>query len=360
MMRISPNAGKVQTVLGLIDPEDLGITLCHEHLMLDMSGKFVEPTSASEKALAYEPVRMENLHWLHYHMANNRDNLRMLDEGLATKEALRYKYAGGKSIVDVTSIGLARDPRGLQRIARATDLNIIMGSSYYIDPSRPPELAGKSEEEIAEEITQEFAVGIGNTGVRPGLIGEIGCFHPLTESDRKVLRASARAQQHTGAPLTIHPGYAHGDSPFEIMEVIGEAGADLTRTVIWHMSLMFSLDVKAICRIAKAGCYISYDNFGRARGVFGGFGQLGTPDFAPVPHDGWWVDQIMQLIDQGYLNQILISHDICHKVRLHHYGGSGYDHILLYVLPLMRAKGMSEEHIHTLLVENPKRMLQFV
>jgi len=356
-MSISPNAGRVQTVLGLVDPKDLGITLIHEHLLLDMSAWFVEPTLASEKALAYQPISMENLHWLHYHPSSNRDNLRMLDEEVAIKEALRYKYAGGKTIVDVTNIGLARDPLALQRIARATGLQIVMGSGYYIEPSRPSGLANKSEEEIAEEIVQDITVGVGNTGVRAGLIGEIGCFHPLTEGDRKILRASAQAQQRTGAPLTIHPGLPYADSPFEIMDVIGEAGADLRRTVLWHIALMLSLDVKAIGRIAEAGCYISYDLFGRAPGAIPCSGATGAPAFLDIPHDGWWIDQIRELIDLGYLSQILISHDVCVKIRLHHYGGSGYDHIPIYVVPQMRAKGIPEEHIHTILVENPERIL---
>ena len=79
-----------------------------------------------------------------------------------------------------------------------------------------------------------------------------------------------------------------------------------------------------------------------------------------MPNDAGRVNDIMALIDEGFLNQILISHDHCMKHRLWHYGGPGYSHILDNVVPLMREKGMPEEHIYTLLVENPRRLLQFV
>jgi phosphotriesterase-related protein len=358
-MAISALAGKVQTVLGPIDPEDLGITLCHEHLILDTSAWFSMPPTASERGLAYQPVHMENLHWLHYHAANNLDNLRLLDEDLAINEALCFQRAGGSTIVDVTNIGLARDPLGLQRIARATGLRIIMGSGYYVEQGRPPEFASKSEEEIAEEIVRDITIGVGDTGVRSGIIGEIGCCDPLSEGDRKALRASARAQQRTGAPLIIHPGYPHSACSFEIIEVLRSAGADLTRVVLSHICHL-PADVQTIAQLAETGCYLEYDIFGRAPGIIIGSGQYRGQDFLEVPSDGQMIATIRQLIDQGYINQILISHDVCHKIRLHHYGGSGYDHILTYVVPLMRAKGMTERYIQTLLVENPKRLLPFI
>jgi phosphotriesterase-related protein len=350
----SKNAGKVQTVLGVIRGEDLGITLPHEHLMCDLSKAwFVEPATAGERFLAYQPVKLENLHWLRHNAASNLDNLQLWDERVIISEVLRYKCAGGNSIVDVSSIGLGRDPLALQRIARATGLNVIMGTGFYIDRSHFQESASKAEEEFTEEIVQDITVGVGQTGVSAGIIGEIGCSYPLTEIERKVLRAAAQAQQRTGAPLNIHPGYPHESSPFEIADVLGASGADLTRTVISHMQILSS-NIEKVFKLADMGCYIEYDQFGRS-----GFSISGSK-FVDVPSDGQCINMISQLIKQGYLNQILISHDICLKMRLSRYGGSGYFHILYYVVPLMRAMGILEEHIRTLLIDNPKRLLQFV
>ena len=135
--------------------------------------------------------------------------------------------------------------------------------------------------------------------------------------------------------------------------MLGKAGANLARTVISHIQLL-STDVEKVCKLAEVGCYIEYDLFGRR-----GF-AVSAAKFVDVPSDGQCINWIKQLIDQGYLNQILISQDICMKIRLKRYGGSGYAHILHYVVPLMRGKGIPEEHIRTILVENPKRLLQFV
>ena len=82
-----------------------------------------------------------------------------------------------------------------------------MGSGYYIGASHPPELETMTEDEIAGGIVRDITVGVGDTGIKAGIIGEIGCSRPLQEGERKVLRASAKAQRQTGAPLMIHPAF---------------------------------------------------------------------------------------------------------------------------------------------------------
>ncbi|KKK80255.1 hypothetical protein LCGC14_2825310, partial [marine sediment metagenome] len=260
-MRQTEFTGKAQTVLGIIDADSLGVTLPHEHLLVDTSFMFVEPTEATKKRLAHQPVTLENLYWVRLHRETSVDNLKLADEQLAIKEALLYKLAGGDTIVDLTTIGIARDPLGLARIARATGLKVIMGSGYYREASHPPELATKSEEEITEEIVRDIMVGVDNTRVRAGIIGEIGCSAPLEDSERKILRASAVAQQRTGAALNIHPTMSE-DGVLEIIKILRDAGADLSRTVISHVDLRhFS---PTTCRkIADAGCYLEFDTFGQ-------------------------------------------------------------------------------------------------
>ena len=140
--------GKIQTVLGLIAPDDLGITLPHEHLLLDMQFFFKEPAMASERFMAHQPVSLENLGWIRHHFLSSLDNIRLIDEEMAIREALRYKHAGGNSIVELTSIGMGRDPLALARISRATGLNIIMGTGYYLEETWPPNL---TEEIMAKQ-----------------------------------------------------------------------------------------------------------------------------------------------------------------------------------------------------------------
>ncbi len=226
--------GKVQTVLGPIDPEDLGVTITHEHLILDLTCMVIEPKGETEKAMMRQPVTMEILWWLRYNFFHNIDVYLFLDEEEAIKESMYFKLAGGNSIVEVTLGDLGRDPASLARISRATGLNVIMGSGYYMAVSHGPEMATKPEEEITEEIVRDITVGVDDTGIRSGIIGEIGCNWPLADTERKSLRASARAQKLTGAPLSVHPGQSE-DSSMEMIRIVNEMGGDISRTVICHI-----------------------------------------------------------------------------------------------------------------------------
>jgi len=351
-------AGKVQTVLGVITPGDLGVTLPHEHLLMAGEVYFREPDSASEKKLAYQPVNMENLSWVRYHMKDNLDNLRLLDEQVATKESMMFKLSGGQTITDLTMVGLGRDPLALARIARTTGLNIIMGSGYYIEATYPEGfLKDKAEDVIAEEIIRDITVGVGSTGICSGMIGELGCSWPLGDGERKVLRAGAMAQRETGAAINIHPG-RNERAPLEIIEVLTEAGADITRVVMSHIDRTGFLKETRL-ELAETGCYLEYDQFGW-EGYYPARVALADGHMPDLPNDVQRIKEIKELIDMGYLEQILLSHDICYKTRLVTYGGEGYAHLLREVLPLMRIYGISDKEIHTMVEENPKRILQFV
>ena len=211
--------GKVQTVLGPISPRCLGITLTHEHLMFQGSiGLSHTLQEASELAFYEKPVSMETLGRIRYHDALNADNSRLDDIPTAIDEVGLYKQYGGGSLVDATSLGIGRDPIGLARISRATGVNIVMGGSYYVDDRHPPEMDNLSEDDITHQIVGDIKEGVEGTALRTGIIGETGCSWPMTDNEKKVLRASARAQRLTGAPILIHPG-RNEVSPLEIIEV---------------------------------------------------------------------------------------------------------------------------------------------
>jgi len=345
--------GNVQTVLGLIDAEDLGVTLPHEHLLINMTVYFVEPKESGLRRLAHETVSFKNFSWLQYHMHDNLDNLQLLDEDLAIEEVMVFKKEGGNTIVDVTNEGLGRDPLALAHISRAAGLNVVMGSGYYISDAQGPEYDAKSEEDIAEEIITDINIGVGNTGIHAGIIGEIACTWPLKDRERKSLRAAARAQRSTGVAMNIHQTGHDESQPLEIINILNDAGADLNHVVISHIDLR-RLSLNTRCELAKAGCYLEYDLFGT--------NTPSTPRLAVLPpklSDVGRIEQIMELIDAGYLNKVLISQDNCMKCQLLRYGGHGYANILRNIVPLMLAVGITKEQIHTIMVENPKRMLQF-
>jgi len=342
--------------VGPVPAEELGITLPHEHLLCDARKSFIPPATASDLAMAYKPVSMEILHWLRYHPFSNIDNCQLMDEQEAVEEIMTFKKAGGKTVVDVSDVGLGRDPAGLARISRATGLHIIMGSGYYVAPSLPEDMSSKKEEEITEEIVRDITEGVGNTGIRSGLIGEIGCSWPLHEHERKSLRAAARAQKRTGAPLNFHPGRNSG-SPFEVIDLLEKAGADLSRAVISHTDCRVR-DHEKRRRLAEKGCFLEYDTFGWE-------GQFPvelyyTPDVFYQPNDTQRIFEIMQLINEGFLSQILISQDIFIKTWRARYGGKGYGHVINDVVPRMLYAGITREQIETIMIENPKRLLCFL
>ena len=351
-MAKSKLSGKIQTVLGLIEPDELGITLAHEHLIADGSCWYIEPACAGEKAMSLKPVSIDILWWLRYHFFENRDDLVISDEQTAIAEASRFKIAGGNSIVEVSSIGLGRDPQALAHISRASGLNIIMGSGYYMAASLPPDFDERNEESITEEIVRDITVGVDNTGIRAGLIGEIGCSWPLDPRELKSLKAAARAQHITGANLNIHPGQGE-ESTMEILDILEDTGADIKRTTISHIDRAVR-DPKNRLKLAKRGCNLEYDLFGRE-----GYYPI-VVRLIDLPNDAMRINEIMQLIDAGFINQIVISQDIWNKIQLCKYGGWGYDHILRNVVPVMLAKGMTEEQIHTIMVDNPRKIFAFV
>ena len=226
-----------------------------------------------------------------------------------------------------------------------------MGSGYYIGPSLEPDYDQKTENEIAEEIIADVKSGVGNTCIRAGIIGEIGCSWPLQDRERKSLLAAARAQHQTGAAINIHPG-CHVDSPIEIINLLKAAGADVSRVVISHIDRIIHPLSKRL-ELADKNCYLEYD-------LFGG-NQFNPIDMGvcPRPCDRERIEQIIELINAGYLKQILISQDICVKTRLLRNGGHGYAHVLRNIVPYMLAWGITKEQIYTMLVENPKRLLTF-
>jgi len=334
-------------VLGPIAGEAMGITLPHEHLLIDFEVMFKEPANGGERGLARKPVSLANLGWVRHNFSSNLDNLQLLDEAVARDKALLFKHAGGQTFVDPTNRGLARDPLALARVARATGLNIIMGSGYYVAAAHPPDMDRRTAEDIARELITDLTEGVDGTGVRAGFIGEIGTTWPWTDNEQKVLRAAVAAQRETGAALMIHPG-RHERLPLAIVDFIRKEGADLDRTIMCHIERTIA-DPAVLLELAATGVRLEYDLFGLETSYY-----PYNPAF-DMPNDGERMRQILLLIERGHLGQILMSHDIAYKHCLTRWGGFGYHHLLVNVIPRLRAKGADDKTVQTLLIDNPRR-----
>ena len=334
----------VNTVLGPIAPEQLGVTLMHEHLLLDATPWFREPEAASLRPVAYQPVSIEVLGLLHNDPFMSRDNCELFDEATAIEEVRRFRLAGGDTVVDPTCRGIGRDPLALQRIARATGLQVIMGTGYYLHPAHPPHVREMSLAAVAEETTRDVVDGV--DGVRAGIIGEIGISKDFTAEEEKVLRGAARAQHAAGVPLEVHlPGWErHGG---RVLDVVGEEGGDLRRTVLCHMNPSgHDFDYQA--RLAERGAWLEYDMIG--------MDYFYADQQAQSPSDEENARALVRLRDAGLLGSVLISQDIFIKIQLTRYGGTGYAHILDHFVPRLRRHGFTQQDIEMLLVDNPRRV----
>ena len=355
-----PNmAGKAMTIRGPVDPGQLGFTLMHEHLFIDIRNRFVPTyqTPATEFALWDEKLTLANLHQERGRPIG--DNWLLTDEQVAVAETSEYRNFGGNSIVEVSNKGLRPDPLAMRRVSYVTGLNIIMGTGWYAKAHHPDDMDQRTVEAMTEEIIRDITVGVGQTGIRSGIIGEVGVDGlPITPNEIKSIRAAGRASRATGAAITFHRGGA-GREKLQTLSILTEEGADLSRTIMGH-SDDISGDLSLMKELLEQGVYIQFDLLGR----------LDIPLYYRPASPTMYVtgfalaalvsEGIVNLIEAGYEDRILLSQDVATKQQLKCYGGNGYSFLLEKFLPHLRTLGVTEEQINKFTVENPKRALAFV
>jgi phosphotriesterase-related protein len=305
-----------QTVLGPIDSAELGFTLPHEHTQI---------------ALWQIPGR-----WDYWQLTR--------DEPVILEELAAFRAAGGRSLVDLTLPGVGRDPAWLSSIARGSGLHVVMGCGWYRGAYYPAEalIDRRSVDSLADELVAEAADGVGNSGVCPGIIGEIGTDKPWVSSqEERVHRAAARAARRTGLAITTHAVL----SPVGLdqLRIFEDEGADPTRVVIGHADSYPLLDHHLA--ILERGASVEFD-------------FLGMSFTAAERHgEGRLVDLLRELLSRGHADRVLLSQDVCHDSQLTRYDGNGYTYLTDTFLPRLREAGVSESEIETMTVANPRRLL---
>ena len=344
--RMGVQSGLVRTVLGPIPVKEMGVTLMHEHIVLDTLSWWKRPCCATEIGLAERPLDISMLGELRMNPFLNRDNCGLLDTKIAIEELQHFVEYGGRTVVDPTNVGIGRDPSALQRISRRTGLHIVMGAGFYLEQSHPPYVKDMSIEAIAEAVARDCGVSEDEPDVCAGLIGEIGVSKDFTSAEEKVLRGAARASSLSGTPLSIHlPGWerlAH-----RVLDVVESEGADVRHTVLCHMNPSLH-DPKYQRSLADRGAFIEYDMIG--------MDYFYADQQAQSPCDEENAIAICRLVDDGYLNSILMSQDVFLKMMLTRYGGFGYGYILKHFVPRLRRHGMDQRTIDHILIENPRRV----
>ena len=336
----------VRTVLGPVAADVLGPTLVHEHLLID-NPSFVEPEDPTDRARAHRPLALEDLGWVRRHWTSHADNLVLDDEAMAIAELAPFAAGGGATIVDATVPGIGRDPLALARIPRASGVHIVMGAGAYIAPTHPPDLAGLDADAIAERWIAEWHDGVDGTGIRPGFFGEIGCSWPLADVERTALKAAARAQRATGAALMVHPGRDR-TAPGELVRLLEAQGVDPPASS-WPTSTARSR--------TPAGCWsLPVGGRARARLLRARVVVLPVRSAMATLSDAQRLDLVRTVVDAGYLERVVLSHDICTEHRLAAFGGHGYGHLLGEVVPWMWQRGFTAAETAAITVDNPARL----
>jgi phosphotriesterase-related protein len=313
---------EIITIAGPIPPEQLGMTMMHEHIVMDIRHIWQDP-------------QMDDY---------------VLDElAVAEREVREFVEAGGRTIVDVTNISMPRRLAQVAEIARRTGVQVIAATGYYVERSYPEYVQTASVEQLAEIMLAEIAVGMDGTAMRAGIIGEIASGpEALSPLEQKVFRAAARAQRASGLALTTHTTL--GLRGLDQLHLLLDEGVDPGRVVIGHLdSRLAPANLAEHREIARLGAYVQYDGVGHHY-----YSAVSKMQF---PSDDERVAAIRQLLDWGFHDRILLSSDTCRRRHLKAHGGCGYDHVVRNFRPLLEASGISREAIDAMLIVNPRRVL---
>jgi phosphotriesterase-related protein len=313
---------QVQTVLGPVPVEQLGVTLMHEHLVIGWPGWVFDPLARFDR-MKVTGILVERLHEL--------------------------KALGVSTFVDPCPIELGRNPELAAEVSEATGLNIICATGLYTNRlGIPVYFRQRSVDEIAEIFTRELTEGIGSSGIRAGLIKCATGMNEITRHEEKCLRAAGRAHRATGAPILTHTEAATMGN--EQLDILTSEGVDFGRVIIGHA-----------CGTANLAYHLSILD----RGAFLGFDRFGLEAVFP---DRLRIASLAGLLSTGHAKQIVLSHDFvgCFlgrppsrtPERQQHLEQWSYTHLFKTVLPKLRHIGVSEAQIQTMLIDNPRRFFE--
>lgn len=318
---------EIQTVRGPIDSAALGATLMHEHVFVlstEIKENFPEPWGEEEQRVADAIARLDEL-----------------------------KAAGIDTIVDLTVVGLGRYIPRIQRIAEATELNIVVATGvytyndvpHYFHFRGPGTLLG-GPEIMVDMFVRDIEQGIAETGVRAAILKCATDEPGVTPGVERVLRAVAQAHRQTGVPISTHthPGTRRG---LEQQAIFVEEGVDLGRVVIGHSG--DTTDLGYLEEVIAGGSYLGMDRFGID---------------VILPFEDR-VATVVSLCERGHVERLVLSHDAaCHNDWLDEGALAvmtprwNFLHITNDVVPALKERGVTDEMITTMLVDNPRRVFE--
>jgi phosphotriesterase-related protein len=264
------------------------------------------------------------------------------------EELKHFVGSGGSTVVECSNGDIGRDPMALREISEKSGLNIIMGSGWYVHPFHDNARATATADDLCEKLVAEFADGVGTTGVKPGIIGEIGVSPLFTDAEKICLRAACRAQRQVGVPMFVHlPGWQR--RALEVLEIaVEQEGVAPEAIVLCHMDPS-GHDVAYQRAVAERGVWLEFDMIGMPN-YYAGEGQSPAPEQTAVAVAG--------LIRDGYGEQLLLSHDLAVKSMWTRNGGNGIGYIPRLFLPRLQRHGVAASVTADLLTANPRRLFE--
>lgn len=324
-----PDGAVVRTVLADVDPAEIGsgATLFHEHLSFDYSSPPAEPRRPGTP-VPPPPTNDE-----------------MVD--LLVEELRMAAFDGVNCIVD-SSIG----PRTEQQLANLTAMatrsgvHVVAGGSYFLQPRYPQEIAGLDEDALAAHLIEQAS------RERWGALGEVGSSFPAMHDDeRRMIRAVSQVHRRTGLPIFTHvPHESCPSCAIEQIDLYEAAGVDMAHLCIGHLS--------TIQRSDDPGWETHKEIAGR--GAFLGFDTVGHRMSASFIPEREKVDMVLNALEAGYEDHILLSSDFANTTQIKANWGNGFSTVLVQFVPKLRFYGVPEATIRKILFDNPRRWLAHV
>lgn len=335
----------VRTVTGDVDPAGLGLVLPHEHLVNDNAVAFRPAADPRLRALLDAPVSADLAWLLADHPYENADNCRLDDAQAMSADLRTFAAVGGRTVVDLTPPGIGRDPERLRALSRATGVQVVMGSGWYLQATHPPQVATSTADQLAAELIAEFDPA---HELRPGVIGEIGVSPAFTDDERRALRAACRAQREVRVPLFVHlPGWQR--RAHEVLDlVVDEEGVDPGAVVLCHMD--------------PSGADRDYQRSVADRGVVCEFDMIGMPFSYPgegqSPSPSETAAAVAALVAVGHGDRLLLSHDLFLKAMLSRFGGNGLAYVPVVFADRLRRSGLDGDAVTDLMTTNPRALFE--
>lgn len=335
----------VQTVTGSITPDDLGVTLPHEHLHNDLRAHAFtpHPDPALREVLA-QPVSARQAWLIRENPYHCEDNCALDDREAMLADLCLFSSLGGGTVFDLTPPCLGRDPQLLRALSEDSGVKVVMGSGWYLEKFHGPDERDRPVDQLADDLLADLRGG--ENGIRPGVIGEIGVSPQFSDFEHRTLRAAAIAQRASGLPLFIHlPGWQRrADEVLAI--VLDQENVDPHRVVLCHMDPSWD-DAAYQLRLAERGVRLEYD-------------MLGMPfrydEEGDCPSLGQATAGIVRLVQAGYGDQVLLSHDLFLKAMLTVYGGNGLALVPFALPDRLEAAGIAPAQVRAFTTTNPRTL----